>query len=88
MARKTKGLSAIEMMAPARMRLLTFGWQEPQRTPKPARMKENSPICARLAGDRERCIQGIAEEQDEKKGGQRLAEDDDGRDYDYVRLAR
>ena len=49
MAEKTKGLSAIDISAPASTRLIPSAGSSPSDSPSPARMKENSPICARLA---------------------------------------
>ena len=42
-------LKAIEISAPAMIMLCPSGDSSPRLTPSPARMKENSPICARLA---------------------------------------
>jgi hypothetical protein len=42
----SSGLSSIEMMAPARIRLRALSGRIASETPRPARMKENSPICA------------------------------------------
>ena len=42
----TSGLSAIEISAPARMRLWPSGGSSSSETPSAAKMKENSPICA------------------------------------------
>ena len=49
MAAKTSGLSAIEISAPATIRLCPSASSTPSDTPSAARMNENSPICARLA---------------------------------------
>ena len=49
MAWNTKGLRAMEMIAAARTRLWPSMGRTFKETPKPARMNENSPICARLA---------------------------------------
>jgi hypothetical protein len=43
------GFTAIEMMAPARIRFWPITGSRPSDMPSAARMKENSPICARLA---------------------------------------
>ena len=48
-AQNTAGLSRMERMEPARMRSRASGSRMPSPTPSVARMKENSPICARLA---------------------------------------
>ena len=47
--RRRSGLSKIERMAPARIRSRPCSGSRPRSTPSPARMNENSPICARLA---------------------------------------
>jgi prepilin-type processing-associated H-X9-DG protein len=41
---KTSGLTAIEIIAPARIRLLASSGRMPRDSPNPARIKENSPI--------------------------------------------
>ena len=46
---KTSGLRAIEISAPARIRLMPSAGISFSEMPSAARMKENSPICARLA---------------------------------------
>ena len=43
------GLSTIEMIAPATIRLCPSGGRRPRLSPSAARMNENSPIWARLA---------------------------------------
>ncbi|MNX57447.1 hypothetical protein D3C86_882640 [compost metagenome] len=43
------GLVAMEISAPASTRLCPSTGSRPSDTPSPARMNENSPICARLA---------------------------------------
>jgi len=45
-AEKYSGLSAIEKIAPARIRLCPLAGRRSSVTPSPARMNENSPICA------------------------------------------
>ena len=42
----SSGLTRIEMMAPARIRSRASPGRTASDTPSPARMKENSPICA------------------------------------------
>jgi hypothetical protein len=49
MAANSSGLAAIEISAPASTRLWPSAGSRPSATPRPARMNENSPICARLA---------------------------------------
>ena len=44
-----KGLSRIERIAPASTRSRALSGSSANATPSPTRMKENSPICARLA---------------------------------------
>ena len=48
-ARNSSGLSRIERIAPVTMRSRPSSGSRPTSTPSAARMKENSPICARLA---------------------------------------
>ncbi|MCY1528406.1 hypothetical protein D9M68_635090 [compost metagenome] len=45
----TAGFKAMEINAPASTRLTPSCGIRPRLKPRPARMKENSPICARLA---------------------------------------
>ena len=47
--RKHNGLMAMEISAPASTRLCPSGGSSLSDTPRATRMKENSPICARLA---------------------------------------
>lgn len=49
MAWNTSGLIAIEISAPARIKFWPCTGNTPSAVPRPARMKENSPIWARLA---------------------------------------
>ncbi|MCY1382663.1 hypothetical protein D9M69_707050 [compost metagenome] len=49
MAANSTGFSAMEMSAPANTRLMPSAGSKPSDRPMPARMNENSPICARLA---------------------------------------
>ena len=49
MAANSKGFRAMEISAPASTRLMPSAGSKPSDKPSPARMKENSPIWARLA---------------------------------------
>ena len=78
MARNISGLSTIDRMAPARIRSRPCSGSSFSPTPSSARMKENSPIWARLAEIISAVANGIAEGKDDDEGRQRLADDDDG----------
>ena len=85
-AAKASGLSVIEISAPARIRSRPSGGSRPSDRPSPARMKENSPIWARLAAT-VRAVRGrIAQQQDDAEGDERLA-DHDERDHRQPRPA-
>ena len=75
-AAKISGLSVIDSSAPARIRSRPSGGSRPSEMPSPARMNENSPICARLADDRQAGAERIAQQHDDAEGDQRLADDD------------
>jgi len=49
MAWNSMGLSAMEISAPASTRLVPSAGSRPSDAPRPTRMNENSPICAKLA---------------------------------------
>ena len=77
-AAKSTGLSRIEMIAPARIRSRALLRQQRRaQTPRPARMKENSPICARLAEIVSAVAVGWRKASTISEGGERLADHDD-----------
>ena len=73
----SSGLSRIEMMAPARIRSRPCSGSSPSANAEAARMKENSPICARLAEIVSAVAMRIAEGAHDGEGRQRLADHDD-----------
>ena len=77
MAVNTSGLSAIEISAPARIRLLPLVGQHAQRSAE-RREDERELADLRQAGrHRERGVQRIAQQQHQQRGSDRLADHDD-----------
>ena len=73
----SSGLTMIDSSAPARIRSWPSFGRISSCRPRPARMKENSPICARLAEISQRGAIGLAERAHDRVGRDRLAEHDD-----------
>ena len=87
-ARNSSGLSRIERMAPVTMRSRPSCGSRPTSTPSAARMKENSPICARLAAISAAVPLGWPNARTISEGGDRLADHDDERASRRRRAAR
>ncbi len=83
MAAKIAGFARMDRMAPARMRSRPRSGNKPRSTPRLARMKENSPICARLAAIISAVPTGMPEGDDDGEGGDRLADQDDGQHREH-----
>ncbi len=75
-----EGFRMIDSSAPASIRSRASAVSRPVAMPSPARMNENSPICASDGGNGERRRHWIAQPEHDQEGGERLAEDDDGED--------